>query len=88
MGGEAQVDWYDADIEVAGELRPVHIFAMRSMACGGTFHVAYYPATLQAGRCDASNYQGAVKSLRQLVTELSLRRNQHRLGGGSDRQPG
>ena len=47
-GGEAQVDWYDADIEVAGERQPVHIFAMRSMASGGAFHVAYYHATQQA----------------------------------------
>ena len=47
-GGEAQVDWYDAEMEVAGERRPVHIFAMRSMASGGAFHVAYYHATQQA----------------------------------------
>src|SRR5208337_4563550 len=47
-GGEAQVDWYDAEIEVAGERQPVHIFAMRSMASGGAFHVAYYHATQQA----------------------------------------
>jgi hypothetical protein len=47
-GGEAQVDWYDAEIEVGGERRPVHIFAMRSMASGGAFHVAYYHATQQA----------------------------------------
>jgi transposase len=47
-GGEAQVDWYDAEVEVAGELRSVHIFAMRSMASGGPFHVGYYHATQQA----------------------------------------
>jgi transposase len=47
-GDEAQVDWYDAEIEVAGERQPVHIFAMRSMASGGAFHVAYYHATQQA----------------------------------------
>jgi len=47
-GGEAQVDWYDAEIEVASERRRVHIFAMRSMASGGAFHVAYYHATQQA----------------------------------------
>ena len=34
-GGEAQVDCYDAEIEVAGERRPVYVFAIRSMASGG-----------------------------------------------------
>jgi hypothetical protein len=39
-GGEAQVDWYDAEVEVAGERRPVHIFAIvldgqrRGLSCG------------------------------------------------------
>ena len=47
-GDEAQVDWYDAQVEVAGERRAVHIFAMRAMASGGAFHVAYYHATQQA----------------------------------------
>jgi transposase len=47
-GSEAQVDWYEAAVEVAGERRAVHIFAMRSMASGGAFHVAYYHATQQA----------------------------------------
>jgi transposase len=47
-GDEAQVDWYDAEVEVAGERRAVHLFAMRSMASGGAFHVAYYHATQQA----------------------------------------
>ena len=47
-GSEAQVDWYDAEVELGGERRPVHIFAMRSMASGGAFHVAYYHATQQA----------------------------------------
>ena len=47
-GDEAQVDWYDAQVEVAGERRAVHIFAMRSMASGGAFHVAYFHATQQA----------------------------------------
>ena len=32
----------------AGERLRVHIFAMRSMASGGAFHVAYYHATQQA----------------------------------------
>ena len=47
-GGEAQVDWYEAVAEIAGERRPVWNFSMRSMAGGGAFHRAYYHATQQA----------------------------------------
>lgn len=47
-GGEAQVDWYDAVVEMGGERQTVHIFAMRSMAGGGAFHVAYHHAAQQA----------------------------------------
>src|ERR1700690_3605949 len=47
-GGEAQVDWYEAPADFAGERLRVYIFAMRSMASGGAFHVAYYHATQQA----------------------------------------
>jgi transposase len=47
-GGEAQVDWYEAVAEFAGERRKVYVFSMRSMASGGAFHVAYFHATQQA----------------------------------------
>ena len=47
-GGEAQVDWYEAMAEIGGERQSVYHFAMRSMASGGAFHVAYYHATQQA----------------------------------------
>ncbi len=47
-GGEAQVDWYEAMADFAGERLRVYIFAIRSMASGGAFHVAYYHATQQA----------------------------------------
>ena len=47
-GVEAQVDWYEAIAEFAGETRKVYGFSMRSMASGGAFHVAYYHATQQA----------------------------------------
>ena len=39
-GVEAQVDWYEAMAERAGERRKVYGFSMRSMASGGAFHVA------------------------------------------------
>jgi transposase len=47
-GGEAQVDWYEATVELDGERTVLHIFSMRSMASGGAFHVAYRHATQQA----------------------------------------
>ncbi|MBI4480379.1 MAG: IS21 family transposase [Acidobacteria bacterium] len=47
-GDEAQVDWYEAFIEVQGERCKVYVFSMRSMASGGAFHRAYFHATQQA----------------------------------------
>jgi transposase len=47
-GSEAQVDWYEAFVEVMGERGKVYCFTMRSMAGGGAFHRAYYHATQQA----------------------------------------
>lgn len=47
-GAEAQVDWYEAWAEVAGERDTVYIFCMRSMASGAAFHRAYPHASQQA----------------------------------------
>jgi transposase len=47
-GGEAQVDWYEAAVDLDGERTVLHVFSMRSMASGGAFHVAYLHATQQA----------------------------------------
>ena len=47
-GGEAQVDWYEAWVELDGELRKIYIFCLRSMASGGAFHRAYPRANQQA----------------------------------------
>src|SRR5688500_14946450 len=47
-GGEAQVDWYEAYAELAGDLTKLQVFCMRSMASGGAFHRAYLSATQQA----------------------------------------
>jgi len=45
---EAQVDWYEAWIDLGDERTKVQIFAMRSMASGAAFHRAYLHATQQA----------------------------------------
>jgi len=47
-GQEAQVDWYEAWVELAGERVKLQVFAMRSMASGAAFHRAYRRATQQA----------------------------------------
>jgi len=47
-GVEAQVDWYEAVVELAGVEQKAQIFSMRSMASGGAFHRAYPHATQQA----------------------------------------
>jgi transposase len=47
-GAEAQVDWYEAYAELAGERQKVQAFSLRSMASGGAFHRAYPRATQQA----------------------------------------
>jgi hypothetical protein len=45
---EAQVDWYEAYADLAGERIKLQVFAMRSMASGAAFHCAYLHATQQA----------------------------------------
>src|SRR5580658_2142120 len=47
-GSEAQVDWYEAYADLAGERVKVQVFAMRSMASGAAFHRAYLHATQRA----------------------------------------
>jgi transposase len=47
-GGEAQVDWYEAQADLGGERRKLQVFTMRSMASGGAFHRVYLRATQQA----------------------------------------
>jgi transposase len=47
-GQEAQVDWYEAWVELGGERVKLQVFAMRAMASGAAFHRAYRRATQQA----------------------------------------
>jgi transposase len=47
-GVEAQIDWYEAYADLAGERVKLQVFAMRSMASGAAFHRAYLHATQQA----------------------------------------
>lgn len=47
-GVEAQVDWYEAVVELDGERKVLQFFCLRSMASGLAFHRAYLRATQQA----------------------------------------
>lgn len=48
FGEEAQVDWYQAQVNFAGDEQQVYIFCMRSMGSGAGFHCAYLQETQQA----------------------------------------
>src|SRR6201989_80381 len=45
---EAQVDWYEAWVDLGDERTKMQVFAMRSMASGAASHRAYLHATQQA----------------------------------------
>jgi len=47
-GSEAQVDWYEARVELNGEVLTLQFISLRSMASGAAFHRAYRRATQQA----------------------------------------
>jgi len=47
-GEEAQVDWYEAAVDLDDERQTMQVFAMRSMASGAAFHRCYPRATQQA----------------------------------------
>lgn len=47
-GSEAQVDWYEADVLIAGHQRTLQFFCLRAMASGAAFHRAYERATQAA----------------------------------------
>lgn len=62
-GQQAQVDWYEAYVDMAGERVKIQVFSMRSMASGGAYHRAYPRATQQAffeGHQLAFNYFAGV----------------------------
>jgi hypothetical protein len=41
LGTEAQVDWYEAWVDLGDERTTIQVFTMRSMASGAAFHRAY-----------------------------------------------
>ena len=88
---EAQVDWYEAWVDLGDERTRVQVFAMRSMASGAAFHRAYLHATQQAfleAHEHAFAYFGGVFRLLRYDNEGLNRR----VGAGRiiwyDRRPG
>lgn len=47
-GAEAQVDWYEASVEIGRGREVLQFFSLRSMGSGASFHCAYRHATQQA----------------------------------------
>ena len=47
-GQEGQVDWYEAEVDIAEERQKAQIFSLRSMASGGAFHCGFPHASQQA----------------------------------------
>jgi hypothetical protein len=54
-GVEAQIDWYEAYADLAGERLKLQVFAMRSMASGAAFQPCL-PA------CDATGFSGSART--------------------------
>src|SRR3954468_9817314 len=50
-GVEAQVDWYEAVADLAGERTKLQVFSMRSMASGAAFHCAFLHARARQAFC-------------------------------------
>src|SRR4051794_41658522 len=65
---EAQVDWYEAWVDLGDERTKVQVFAMRAMASGAAFHRAYrhapQPALLEAHEHAFAYFCGVVHPLR------------------------
>ena len=67
---EAQVDWYEAWVDLGDERTKVQVFAMRSMASGAAFHRAYLHATQQALPGGA---RARLRLLRRRISPAALR---------------
>ncbi|MDQ1471554.1 MAG: hypothetical protein QOJ99_3034 [Bryobacterales bacterium] len=67
-GVEAQVDWYEAHADMAGERTKLQVFSMRSMASRAAFHYAFLHATqqafLEAHELAFAYYDGVFRRLR------------------------
>ena len=98
-GSEAQVDWYEATADLAGDRVKLQVFCMRSMASGAAFHRAYPRATqqafLEAHEHAFAYFGGVFRTLREAVRNGHLDRDRRPTfdrkpvvaGPGSDEPP-
>lgn len=78
FGVEAQVDWYEATVELGGEKKVLQLFSMRASASGAAYHRAYVRAT-QAAFLEAHEYAfryfgGVFKRLRYDNLKAAVKR--------------
>ena len=77
-GVEAQVDWYEAHADMAGERTKLQVFSMRSMASGAAFHCAFLHATqqafLEAHELAFAYYDGVFQKLRYDNLSLAVKK--------------
>ena len=77
-GAEAQVDWYEATVELGGERQVLQFFCLRAAASGAAFHRAYLRATqsafLEAHELAFEYFGGVFKRLRYDNLKAAVKR--------------
>lgn len=77
-GSEAQVDWYEATVELAGQRQILQFFCLRASASGAAFHRAYRRATqvafLEAHELAFQYFGGVFKRLRYDNLKAAVKR--------------
>ncbi len=77
-GDEAQVDWYEATVELGGTRQVLQFFCLRASASGAAFHRAYRRATqtafLEAHELAFEHFGGVFKRLRYDNLKAAVKR--------------
>jgi len=78
FGAEAQVDWYEATVELGGARQVLQFFCLRASASGAAFHRAYARATqtafLEAHELAFEHFGGVFKRLRYDNLKAAVKR--------------
>jgi hypothetical protein len=77
-GDEAQVDWYEATVELGGARQVLQFFCLRASASGAAFHRAYLRATqtafLEAHELAFEHFGGGFRRLRYDNLKAAVKR--------------
>lgn len=77
-GAEAQVDWYEATVELGGARQVLQFFCLRASASGAAFHRAYLRATqgafLEAHELAFEHFGGVFRRLRYDNLKAAVKR--------------